>query len=123
MPLLHGPLLHVSTLSEPNSIVQPINPLSQPGPSVSSSELNPNTALTALSTLITNTDPVPTLIATLLSPVISSLYSLLEHLEHVRTSDPTTRETVRGMLETWGRVVEKDEGTRIIWNIVQNEGW
>ncbi|SJL02270.1 uncharacterized protein ARMOST_05596 [Armillaria ostoyae] len=122
MPLLHGPLLHVSTLSEPNSLVQPISPLSQPGPSVSSSELNPNTALTALSTLITNTDPVPTLIATLLSPVISSLYSLLEHLEHVRTSDPTTRETVRSMLETWGRVVEKDEGTRIIWNIVRNEG-
>ncbi|KAK0243048.1 hypothetical protein EDD85DRAFT_877845, partial [Armillaria nabsnona] len=122
MPLLHGPLLHVSTLSESNSIVQPISPLSQPGPSISSSELNPNIALTALSTLITNTDPVPTLIATLLSPVISSLYSLLEHLEHVRTSDPTTRETVRGMLETWGRVVEKDEGTRNIWNIVQNEG-
>ncbi|KAK0499796.1 hypothetical protein EDD18DRAFT_1152660 [Armillaria luteobubalina] len=122
MPLLHGPFLHASTPYEPNSIVQPINPLSQPSPSVSSSELNPNTTLTALSTLITNTDPVPTLIATLLSPVISSLYSLLEHLEHVRTSDPTTRETVRGMLETWGRVVEKDEGTRIIWNIVQNEG-
>ncbi|KAK0230500.1 hypothetical protein IW262DRAFT_1338785 [Armillaria fumosa] len=122
MPLLHGPFLHVSSLSEPNSIIQPINPLSQPSPSVSSSALNPNTALTALSTLITNTDPVPALIATLLSPVISSLYSLLEHLEHVRTSDPTTRETVRGMLETWGRVVEKDEGTRTIWNIIQNEG-
>ncbi|KAK0461884.1 armadillo-type protein [Desarmillaria tabescens] len=123
MPLLHGSLLHVSTLSdEPTGLIQPINPPSQPGPSVSSSELSPNTALTALSTLITNTDPVPTLIATLLSPVIPSLYSLLEHLEHVRTSDPTTRETVRGMLETWGRVVEKEEGTRIIWSIVQNEG-
>ncbi|KAK0206796.1 hypothetical protein DFS33DRAFT_1421493 [Desarmillaria ectypa] len=123
MPLLHGPLLHIPTLfDEPSSLIQPINPLSQPGPSVSSSKLGPNTALTALSTLITNTDPVPTLIATLLSPVIPSLYSLLEHLEHVRTSNPTIRETVRGMLETWGRVVEKEEGTWIIWNIIQNEG-
>ncbi|KAG7449381.1 uncharacterized protein BT62DRAFT_964531, partial [Guyanagaster necrorhizus] len=123
MPLLHYPFLHVTALSnETNSLGQRIDPLSQTSPSVSSSKLNPNTALTALSTLITNTDPLPTLIATLLSPVIPSLYSLLEHLEHVRTSDPTSRETVRSMLETWGRVVEKEEGVRIIWSIIQNEG-
>jgi hypothetical protein len=72
--------------------------------------------------LVTNTDPSPTLISSLLSPIASALYSLLYHLDQVKTSDPSLKEMLRGLLGTWGRVISTTEALAILWSIIDGEG-
>ncbi|KAF9055058.1 hypothetical protein BDZ89DRAFT_1055678 [Hymenopellis radicata] len=82
--------------------------------------------LVILTTLITNTDPSPTLISTLLSPSVPAFYSLQQHLEQKKASDPSVLERVRGLLQTWARVVETSECVGILWSIVvggEQDGW
>ncbi|KAK2466187.1 hypothetical protein APHAL10511_001829 [Amanita phalloides] len=81
--------------------------------------LPPSTALSALITLITNMDPHPASITRLISPIISELYSLLYHFDNIKTSDPELRESLRGLLMTWGKIVEKSEGLDRFWSIFQ----
>lgn len=89
--------------------------------SATSTDLDATTALSTLMTLITNTDPSPDLISALLSPIVSPLYALLHHLDHVRTADPTLKESVRGLLSTWARVVVSEEGVTQLWSILVGE--
>ncbi|KAJ7068253.1 hypothetical protein C8F01DRAFT_600334 [Mycena amicta] len=96
--LLHGPFLS-------------INP-----------PIDPQKALATLTTLVTNTDPSPTLISTLLSPILPALYSLLYSLEKTKATDPNIKETVRGLVGTWGRVIGAPEALDILWSIVAGEG-
>ncbi|KAF8915866.1 hypothetical protein CPB85DRAFT_1217291 [Mucidula mucida] len=82
--------------------------------------------LLILTMLITNTDPSPTLISTLLSPSVPALYSLQQYLEQKKASDPSVLERVRGLLQTWARVVETSECVGILWSIVvggEQDGW
>ncbi|KII94758.1 hypothetical protein PLICRDRAFT_33568 [Plicaturopsis crispa FD-325 SS-3] len=79
-------------------------------------------SLSLLTKLITNTDPSPSFITVLLSPIVAELYSLLAHLDSNKTADPSLKETVRGLLVTWGRVVTSKEGVRSLWGIIDGEG-
>ncbi|KAG6873310.1 hypothetical protein C0995_000463 [Termitomyces sp. Mi166 len=78
-------------------------------------------ALTTLITLVSNADPSPTLISALFSSIVSTLYSLLHHVDHVKTVDPSLRESLRGLMITWGKIVSTADGVRILWLILQSE--
>ena len=62
-------------------------------------------ALRMLIALLIRMDPSPPLISILVSPVVSSLFGILEHLSDQRTADPELREGVRGAILAWARVV------------------
>ncbi|KAF7301652.1 RTP1-C1 domain-containing protein [Mycena indigotica] len=96
--LLHGPFLSFNTPCEAHKL------------------------LDTLTTLVTNTDPSPTMISSLLSPIMSSLYSLLYTFDTTRTADPSIKEAVRGLLATWGRVIATEEALAILWSITAGEG-
>ncbi|KAJ7700055.1 hypothetical protein B0H17DRAFT_276446 [Mycena rosella] len=82
----------------------------------------PRTALTTIMMLVTNTDPSPALISSLLSPIVSALYSLLYYLDQIKTSDPSLTEMLRGLLGTWGRVVGATEALAILWSVIDGQG-
>jgi hypothetical protein len=83
---------------------------------------SPREALFTIMTLVTNTDPSPSLISSLLSPIVSALYSLLYYLDGVKTSDPSLKELLRGLLGTWGRVVGPTEALGILWSVIDGQG-
>ena len=83
--------------------------------------LTPSTAVSALGTLVANMDPHPASISRLLSPIVLQLYSLLHHLDKIKTSDPGFRESLHGLLITWGKIVEGSEGLDCLWSIYQTE--
>lgn len=85
------------------------------------SELPSSSPLDTLITLISNTDPSPTLISCLLTPVMSALYSVLHHMDKVKTSDPTLKESLRGLLVTWAKIVGTSEGIACLWSILEND--
>lgn len=88
----------------------------------SGSELSSgSSSLYTLITLISNTDPSPTLISTLLTPITSTLYSLLHHMDKVKTSDPNLKESLRGLLVTWGKIVGTSEGIITLWSILDSD--
>jgi hypothetical protein len=87
-----------------------------------SKTLPPAEAIHVIQTFLTNTDPAPTLVSTTLSPIATSLYGLLGALARLKTSDPGLRESVRGLLLTWGRVVPIDEAVAILWACIEGQG-
>jgi len=87
-----------------------------------SKTLPPAEAIHVIQTFLTNTDPAPTLVSTTLSPIATSLYALLGALALLKTSDPALRESVRGLLLTWGRVVPVDEAVAILWACIEGQG-
>jgi len=90
-------------------------------PSVRSlSQYTPAAALSTLITLVSNADPSPILIAALLSPITPALYSLFHHMEKVKTSNPSLKESLRGLLVTWGKIVSQQEGFDILWHIIMS---
>ncbi|KAJ7228683.1 hypothetical protein GGX14DRAFT_345713 [Mycena pura] len=86
------------------------------------SSSSPRVALSTITMLIANTDPSPTFISCLLSPILSALYSLSYHLDQVKTSDPNLKEMVQGLLGTWVRVIGITEGLAILWSVIDGEG-
>ncbi|KAI5893359.1 ARM repeat-containing protein [Schizophyllum commune H4-8] len=103
LPMLHRPLLEYTSDD-------------------TTTELAPSRALDTLVALVSNTDPSPELMTMLLSPVASALYSLKYHLDRTKTSDPTLKESVGGLLSTWGRIVSAEHGIDTFWRIVDGEG-
>ncbi|KAH9017024.1 hypothetical protein EDB84DRAFT_1629366 [Lactarius hengduanensis] len=95
-------------------------------PELSTSEetkaLTPVEAIQIIQTFLTNTDPAPSLVSTVLSPIVTSLYALLGTLARTKTADPTLRESVRGLLVAWGRMVPADEAVAILWACVDGQG-
>ncbi|KAG6821255.1 hypothetical protein H0H93_002365 [Arthromyces matolae] len=81
-----------------------------------------SSALDTLITLVANADPSPTLISTLLSPILPTLYSMLHSVDQTKAVDPTLREPLRGLLITWGKIIAPGDGIDILWSIVQSEG-
>ncbi|KAF5369873.1 hypothetical protein D9758_001077 [Tetrapyrgos nigripes] len=73
-----------------------------------------------LTILIANSDPSPKFIQSLLSPIIVALYSHLFRLESVRTSDPSLKESARGLLLTWSKIASTAEAVEILWSIVES---
>ncbi|KAJ6599093.1 hypothetical protein DFH09DRAFT_24467 [Mycena vulgaris] len=82
----------------------------------------PRAALSMIMMLVTNTDPSPDLISSLLSPIVSTLYSLLHYLDQIKTSDPSLKEMLRGLLGTWGRVVSATEALAVLWSVIDGQG-
>ncbi|KAH0587531.1 hypothetical protein H2248_006313 [Termitomyces sp. 'cryptogamus'] len=83
--------------------------------------LSISSALVTLITLVSNADPSPTLISSLLSPIVSTLYSLLHYVDHVKTVDPSLRESLRGLIITWGKIVSTADGVHILWPILRSD--
>ena len=100
--LLHNPVLLITTDSQSTETI--------------------TDAIDVVQTFLTNTDPAPTLVSTTLSPIATSLYALLGTLARVKTADPTLRESVRGLLLTWGRVVPVEEAVAILWACIDGQG-
>lgn len=78
--------------------------------------------LTLLIALFTNTDPSPTLISTLLTPILPHLYSLSFHFKQKKTTNPAIRSSLEGILMTWGRIADTTECVASLWLIVEGEG-
>jgi len=104
--LLHDPIL-LTTLDTSTETVMTLSPVE---------------AVQAVQTFLTNTDPAPTLVSIVLSPIATSLNALLGTLLNVKTADPTLRESVRGLLFSWGRVVPADEAVAVLWACIDGEG-
>jgi hypothetical protein len=107
-PIIHHPFFHPSTPS-------------QLGSQSATAPPNPTTALSMLTILLLNTDPSPVFITYVLSPVVSALYALMVHLDTTKASDPVLKESVRGLLATWGRVVEIQDCIDTLWSVIQGE--
>ncbi|KAI0677089.1 hypothetical protein C8Q78DRAFT_959916 [Trametes maxima] len=85
-------------------------------------DITPAASLKPIQVLLTNTDPSPHLLSALLTPIVPSLYTLHACLEQARTSDPLLRETIKGFLSTWGRLVNGEEIIQTMWNVIEGEG-
>lgn len=75
-----------------------------------------------LTTLFTSTDPSPLLAQAIIEPILVPLYNLSAHLDGQRISDPALKESVRGLLRTWARLVGREEAISGMWDIVQGKG-
>lgn len=113
--LVSGILL--SLLHDPILLITPDLSTSEETKALTSVE-----AIQVILTFLTNTDPAPNIVSTVLSPIATSLYALLGTLAHVKTADPTLSESVRGLLVTWGRVVPTEEAVAILWACVHGQG-
>jgi hypothetical protein len=105
--LLHDPVLLITPHSLSTETILALSPLE---------------AVNMIQTFLTNTDPAPTLVSTILSPIATSLYALLSTLARTKTTDPTLRESVRGLLLAWGRVVPVEEAVAILWACLDGQG-
>ncbi|KIJ70504.1 hypothetical protein HYDPIDRAFT_143972 [Hydnomerulius pinastri MD-312] len=112
LPVIHNPFLQVS---------KSLPAEEQPANFSAAERTTPAQALSTLTTLLLNTDPSPVFVTLVLSPVIPALYALMFHLDRTKTSDPVLKESVKGLLATWGRVVERQEGVDTLWSVLQDE--
>lgn len=78
--------------------------------------------ISTLQTILINTDPSPSLLSTVFTPIASALYAILGCLDSKKTTDPALRETVKGLLGTWARVVSAQEVELVCWSIIEGEG-
>ncbi len=115
LPIFQRPFLYVT----PETVDKGETP---PEMRKSSQNMTPGQVIIILQTLLTNTDPSPAFISSLLTPIIPPLYSLLAKLEEIKTSDPAMRTTLRGFLGTWGRLLGATECAATLWLLVNGEG-
>lgn len=108
-PIIHLPIIYGSGV-DPSE-----GSHSAPAPTT------PTTALCILTILLLNTDPSPVFITHVLSPVVPALYALIFHLDTMKGSDPVLKESVKGLLATWGHVVEMQSGVSTLWSVIQSE--
>lgn len=106
LPIFHQPfLLNVSTPTDSQDTIQ-----------------KPTSALAMLKVVMTNTDPSPALISTLLTPIVPALFLIYSQLEGMKLADPAIKASVHGLLGTWGRVIGPQEGIAALWLLVEGEG-
>lgn len=108
LPHIHQPFLGITT--------------SPPGVVTKSERPSVTGHISTLRTILINTDPSPALLSAVFTPVLSALYAILGCLDLKKTADPALRETVRGLLGTWSRIVPAQEMEQVCWNIVEGEG-
>ena len=111
-PIIHHPIMHPPK-AEPSE--------GNPEGSHSVAPPTPSTALSILAILLLNTDPSPVFITHALSPIVPALYALIFHLDTMRASDPVLKESIKGLLATWGRVVETQDGVNTLWSVIRSE--
>ncbi|KAF4619552.1 hypothetical protein D9613_005233 [Agrocybe pediades] len=81
--------------------------------------LRPDEALSALTVLLSNTEPSPLLLSRLLTPIISELYLLSYDIDQVKTADPSLKESINDLLLSWGKIIDRDEGSQALWAIIE----
>jgi hypothetical protein len=86
------------------------------------STFSPIETLDILQTFLANTDPSPTLVSSVVTPIVPALYMLSYSLYKVKSADPALAATLRGLLGTWGRLIGDTEGSAALWLIVDGEG-
>lgn len=69
--------------------------------------------------LMSNTEPSPLFISRILSPIVPVLYALSYDFDHYKATDPQLKESVTGLLVSWGKIVDQTEGSRILWSIIE----
>lgn len=114
--ILHDPFFRIRNTTEHELSPPPSTPLKV------SYDLTPTAALSTLMTFILHADPSPTLISILLSPIMPALYALSAYIDRLKTTDPLLKESVKGLLATWGRVVESQECFDTLWRVLEGEG-
>lgn len=115
------PSFHPDT--HPSTPEQPERPEYKPSETDSvfaSTKATASEAIHALSVIVANADPTPVVIENLLQPLASKLYLLLEYLHRSKTADPTLRETVEGLLNTWGRLSEAEKVVSGLWEVMED---
>lgn len=78
--------------------------------------------ISTLQTVLVNTDPSPALLSTLFTPISPVLYAILGCLELKKTTEPALRESVKGLLGAWSRIVSAHEVEEACWGIIEGEG-
>ena len=78
--------------------------------------------ISTLQTILVNTDPSPALLSMLLTPIVPALYAILGCLESKKTAEPALRESVKGLLGTWSRIVSAQEVEEVYWGVIEGEG-
>ncbi|KAF9782746.1 hypothetical protein BJ322DRAFT_1072320 [Thelephora terrestris] len=106
---IHRPFLQVTESSRGDDFVV------SEQPSITS-------CISTLQTILINTDPSPVLLSTVFTPIAPALYAILMCLDSKKTADPALRETVKGLLGTWSRIVSAQEAEQVCWSIIEGEG-
>jgi len=109
LPRIHKPFLQVTELPPRDDFPEP-------------KQLGTNDCISTLQIILINTDPSPVLISTLFTPIASALYAILECLDSKKTTEPTLKETTKGLLGTWSRIVSAQEVERVCWGVIEGEG-
>ncbi|KAJ3501037.1 hypothetical protein NLJ89_g9525 [Agrocybe chaxingu] len=104
LALLHGPFIQ--------SVRIPVKEADMPS-------LNPKRALASMVVLLTNTEPSPAFVSRMLSPVVPALYLLSFDLQRCITADPQLKESVTGLLKSWAKITDLNEGSPILWSIIE----
>lgn len=113
LPRVHDALLHETADLDSGGMEQPDK---------AQIPLTPSRSISTLQILLINTDPSPTFVSALFTPIASSLYALHAHLDSTKTSDPAFKEVLKSLLETWARVVVAEEVTEACWSIIRGDG-
>ncbi len=117
LPCLHSSLLMVippesSTCMDPESI-----------PPLKSAYVS----IKFLTTFLLHTDPSPTLISSLITPVLAPLYYLTEFFDAnpgVVLKNPEMKEMSQGLIRTWARVMGTLDARNGWWDIIVGAaGW
>lgn len=106
---IHQPFLRVVKPSHPDDLAGPEQPRA-------------TDCIATLQTILVNTDPSPVLLSTVFTPIAPALYAILMCLDSKKTADPALRETVKGLLGTWSRIVSAQEVEQVCWSIIEGEG-
>lgn len=109
LPEIHRPFIQVTELSPRDNIPE-------------RKKFGATDCISTLQTILTNTDPSPALLSTVFTPIASALYVILECLDSKRTTDPALKETVKGLLGTWSRIIPAQEVEEMCWCIIEGEG-
>jgi hypothetical protein len=120
LPMFHRSFLEINLDSQENDETTEDTGLSSGSESMK--HLTASQSLEKLLILLMNTDPSPVLLSTLLSPILPALYAALFCLDSKKTSDPLVSEGLRGVLETWGRVVTFEEAINGLWLVIDDGG-
>jgi len=109
LPQIHQPFLQVTGLPPQDDISE-------------QKQLTATDCISTLQTILINTDPSPALLSTVLTPIASALYTILGSLDSKKTTDPALKETIKGLLGTWSRVVSAREVEEVCWGVIEGEG-
>jgi len=81
-------------------------------------------ALSLLLPLLTHAPPSIALLKMLVTPILSQLLALSSALSRDPTADSLTKTDIEGVLRSWGRLVDEDEGVRrLVAASTSGRGW